>query len=82
MKEDGGDEVVAQAGKAGVFSAAIDTGVHRPPRRVVTQREGGAQGNGRKRSIYLGAEPIQVTTDMVTAAMGVVGIVSCGIEVG
>ena len=44
-KANGGHEVVAQAAKAGMLVAAIDTGVYRPPRWMVTQREGGSHGN-------------------------------------
>ena len=45
VKTDGRDEVVAQAGKAEDLGTAIDTGVHRPPRRVVTQRDSVTSGD-------------------------------------
>jgi hypothetical protein len=84
VKVDGGDEVVAQPGKAEDLGAAIDTGVHRPPRRVITQRYGAACGKGPTRQVpVFGAQPPQGAIDGIDkATMGFAGIFGDGIQVG
>jgi hypothetical protein len=83
---DGGDEVVAQVGKAEDLGAAIDTGVHRPPRRIVTQREGSTHDNGpAPQSVALGAQPVQGAIEGPDKAaivnVGVIGVIGVWIEI-
>ena len=83
IEADGGDEVVAQARKAEDLRAAINTDVHRPPHRVVTQRHGATHGNlaAGKPLHGVGAQPIQVPFAFNEAAVPEVGLISVNVEV-